>query len=167
MIPASAANPAAGSATPRPRSAALTFMSAQAAAARVQAAYMAQTGRISHTGAGGTSPRVRAASAGVRGSSMSENLLGPSRPDADVRQLRFTHEISDHDPEAQPGGCELGAGRCTAPAELEVQIPANKTVRRLCRDHVGWAMLGAASNERVARVMVRSLTGARQQAWSA
>ncbi|WP_245895981.1 CAP domain-containing protein [Deinococcus irradiatisoli] len=58
--------------TPRPRSAPLTFMSAQAAAARVQASYMAQTGRISHTGAGGTSPRVRAASAGVRGSSMSE-----------------------------------------------------------------------------------------------
>ncbi len=55
----------------RPRSAPLSFMSAQAAAARIQASYMAQTGRISHTGAGGTSPRVRAASVGVRGS-MSE-----------------------------------------------------------------------------------------------
>lgn len=56
----------------RPRSARLTWTAAHSAAARLQASYMAQTGRISHTGAGGTSPRVRAASTGVRGPNMSE-----------------------------------------------------------------------------------------------
>lgn len=56
----------------RPRSAPLTWTVANTAAARLQATYMAQTGRISHTGAGGSSPRVRAASTGVRGGNMSE-----------------------------------------------------------------------------------------------
>jgi len=56
----------------RPRSAPLIWTAANNAAARLQASYMAQTGRISHTGAGGSSPRVRAASTGVRGGNMSE-----------------------------------------------------------------------------------------------
>ena len=56
----------------RPRSAPLVWTATNSAAARLQATYMAQTGRISHTGAGGTSSRVRAASTGVRGPNMSE-----------------------------------------------------------------------------------------------
>ncbi|TSA87824.1 CAP domain-containing protein [Deinococcus detaillensis] len=56
----------------RPRSAPLTWTATNSSAARLQASYMAQTGRVSHTGAGGTSPRVRAASTGVRGPNMSE-----------------------------------------------------------------------------------------------
>ena len=56
----------------RPRSAPLTWTAANTAAARLQASDLAQTGRISHTGANGSSPRVRAASTGVRGGNISE-----------------------------------------------------------------------------------------------
>ncbi|AFZ67509.1 CAP domain-containing protein [Deinococcus peraridilitoris] len=50
-------------------------------AARVQALYMASTGRVTHTGADGSSPKVRAASYGVQSPSLSEiiylNVDGP------------------------------------------------------------------------------------------
>ena len=65
----------------RPRSAPLIWTASNSAAARLQATYMAQTGRISHTGAGGTSPRVRAASTGVRGPNMSEIIYLEYRPE--------------------------------------------------------------------------------------
>ena len=60
---------------------ALTYANDNAAAARQQALYMAATGKITHTGADGSSPRVRAASYGVRALSVSEiiylNAGGP------------------------------------------------------------------------------------------
>ena len=43
-----------------------------AASALKQASYMAQSGVISHTGPGGTTPRVRAASTGIRSVSVTE-----------------------------------------------------------------------------------------------
>lgn len=60
---------------------ALTYAADNAAAARQQANYMAATGKITHTGADGSSPRVRAASYGVRATRMSEIIyLSASGP---------------------------------------------------------------------------------------
>ncbi len=56
----------------RPVSGALSYSAPHAQAARLQAGYMTQTGRVSHTGAGGSTPRVRAASTGVNAVSVTE-----------------------------------------------------------------------------------------------
>lgn len=65
----------------RPAQAALTFSPELAASARQQAQYMAASGRITHVGADGSNPRVRAASFGTKASSVSEiiylNVAGP------------------------------------------------------------------------------------------
>ncbi len=59
----------------------LSYAPDNAAAARQQALYMAATGKITHTGSDGSSPRVRAAAYGVRAVSVSEiiylNVSGP------------------------------------------------------------------------------------------
>ena len=56
----------------RPASGALAYSAPHAQAARLQAGFMSQSGRVSHTGAGGTTPRVRAASTGVNAVSVTE-----------------------------------------------------------------------------------------------
>lgn len=56
----------------RPVAAPLTSSPAHALAARIQAGYMSSSGRITHTGAGGSTPRVRAASTGVQAVSVTE-----------------------------------------------------------------------------------------------
>ncbi|GMA16351.1 CAP domain-containing protein [Deinococcus metallilatus] len=56
----------------RPAAAPLAASGAHALAARLQAGYMSSSGRITHTGAGGSTPRVRAASTGVRAVSVTE-----------------------------------------------------------------------------------------------
>ncbi|GHF49299.1 uncharacterized protein YkwD [Deinococcus metalli] len=56
----------------RPAAGALTASAQHAQAARLQAGYMVQTGRVSHTGTGGSTPRVRAASTGVNAVSVTE-----------------------------------------------------------------------------------------------
>lgn len=56
----------------RPPAAALAPSEAHARAAGIQAAYMARTGRISHTGENGSTPRIRAASTGVSATSVTE-----------------------------------------------------------------------------------------------
>ena len=59
----------------------VTHKTVNSEAARAQAMYMATTGRVTHTGSDGSSPRVRAASYGVQSPSVSEiiylNVNGP------------------------------------------------------------------------------------------
>ncbi|WP_235692915.1 CAP domain-containing protein [Deinococcus aquaedulcis] len=71
----------------RPVAGGLTYTPALAAAARQQAAYMSSTGRISHTGAGGSTPRVRAASTGVNAVSVTEIIFmgGGVNPESAIR----------------------------------------------------------------------------------
>ncbi|WP_199188259.1 CAP domain-containing protein [Deinococcus arcticus] len=71
----------------RPAAGRLTYTPALAAAARQQAAYMSSTGRISHTGAGGSTPRVRAASTGVNAVSVTEIIFmgGGVNPESAIR----------------------------------------------------------------------------------
>ncbi|GGJ89430.1 CAP domain-containing protein [Deinococcus aquiradiocola] len=56
----------------RPVAGALAPSDLHAVSALKQASYMAQSGVISHTGPGGTTPRVRAASTGIRSVSVTE-----------------------------------------------------------------------------------------------
>ncbi len=56
----------------RPVAGALQSSDAHAASALRQASYMAQSGLITHTGPDGTTPRVRAASTGIRSVSVTE-----------------------------------------------------------------------------------------------
>ncbi len=56
----------------RPVAAPLPASPAHAFAARTQAGYMSSSGRISHVGTGGSTPRVRAASTGVTAVSVTE-----------------------------------------------------------------------------------------------
>ncbi|MVN87209.1 CAP domain-containing protein [Deinococcus sp. HMF7620] len=71
----------------RPVAGRLTYTPELAAAARVQAGYMSSTGRISHTGAGGSTPRVRAASTGVNAVSVTEIIFmgGGVNPESAIR----------------------------------------------------------------------------------
>ncbi|MGY2896885.1 CAP domain-containing protein [Deinococcus sp. UYEF24] len=57
---------------PRPATAALQPADLHAVSALKQASYMAQSGAVSHIGPGGTTPRVRAASSGIRSVSVTE-----------------------------------------------------------------------------------------------
>ena len=65
----------------RSAAAPLSFSGTLAEAARQQGLYLATTGRITHTGPDGSSPRVRAASYGVNAVSVTEiiylNVSGP------------------------------------------------------------------------------------------
>lgn len=62
----------------RPPAAPLLASATHALASRMQAGYMSSSGRISHTGFGGSTPRVRAASTGVQAVSVTEIIyLGP------------------------------------------------------------------------------------------
>lgn len=56
----------------RPVAAPLFASGTHALAARTQAGYMSSSGRITHTGRGGSTPRVRAASTGVMAVSVTE-----------------------------------------------------------------------------------------------
>ncbi|UBV41642.1 CAP domain-containing protein [Deinococcus taeanensis] len=71
----------------RPSAGPLTYTPALAAAARLQAGYMGSTGRISHTGAGGSTPRIRAASTGVNAVSVTEIIYmgGTLNPESAIR----------------------------------------------------------------------------------
>ncbi|GGB49323.1 CAP domain-containing protein [Deinococcus soli (ex Cha et al. 2016)] len=71
----------------RPVAGSLTFTPALAAAARQQAGYMSATGRITHTGANGSTPRVRAASTGVNAVSVTEIVFmgGSQNPESAIR----------------------------------------------------------------------------------
>jgi hypothetical protein len=71
--------------------------------------------------------------------------------------LTFPGQVPFNDPAVEAGGCELGLGRCVGPAEVEVRLPATNDRRRLCRDHVGYYMLAAASTARESVVEVRKL----------
>lgn len=59
----------------RPAAGALAFSNTHAQAARIQANYMTSSGRITHTGANGTTPRIRAASTGVNAVSVTEIIF--------------------------------------------------------------------------------------------
>lgn len=72
--------------------------------------------------------------------------------------LTFPGQLPFGDPSVQAGGCELGQGRCVRPAEVEVVIPATNDARRLCREHVGYYMLGATGVNRYSTVRVRHLS---------
>lgn len=67
-----------GAKAPAPR---LTYSATLASAAQQQALYMASTGRITHYGPNGSTPKVRAASFGERATSVTEiiymNAAGP------------------------------------------------------------------------------------------
>ncbi|WP_412028421.1 CAP domain-containing protein [Deinococcus yunweiensis] len=56
----------------RPAAGALAYSAQHAQAARLQAVYMGQSGRITHTGRSGSTPRIRAASTGVNAVSVTE-----------------------------------------------------------------------------------------------
>ncbi len=56
----------------RPAAGALRSSVPHARAARLQAGYISASGRVTHYGAGGSTPRVRAASTGVRATSVTE-----------------------------------------------------------------------------------------------
>ncbi|CAM3915795.1 CAP domain-containing protein [Deinococcus frigens] len=56
----------------RPVAGALSFNARHALAARLQAGYMGTSGRVTHTGQNGSTPRVRAASTGVNATSVTE-----------------------------------------------------------------------------------------------
>lgn len=56
----------------RPVAAPLRTSAPHALAARTQAGYMSSSGRITHSGARGSTPRIRAASTGVRAVSVTE-----------------------------------------------------------------------------------------------
>lgn len=56
----------------RPVAGALTYSAPHAQAARLQAGYMGASGRITHSGQNGSTPRVRAASTGVTATSVTE-----------------------------------------------------------------------------------------------
>lgn len=71
--------------------------------------------------------------------------------------LEFTGQVPFTDPSVPAGGCELGQGRCTHEAEVEVSIAAIGSVRRLCRDHVGYYMLAAAGSVGWSAVEVRKV----------
>lgn len=70
--------------------------------------------------------------------------------------LTFPGQVSDA-PGAPVGGCELGGGRCVHPAELLVTVPATGATRRLCREHVGWHLLGATGTHCASLVFVRQV----------
>lgn len=72
--------------------------------------------------------------------------------------LTFPGQVPFDDPTVPAGGCELGQGRCMRPAEVEVVIDATRASRRLCREHVGYYMLGATAVNRYSRVGVRQLS---------
>ena len=72
--------------------------------------------------------------------------------------LTFPGQVPFGDPSVQPGGCELGLGRCVRPAEVEVVLPATRDVRRLCREHVGYYMLGVTPVNAYSTVRVRHLS---------
>lgn len=59
----------------RPVAGALAFSNTHAQAARIQASYMTSSGRITHTGTNGTTPRIRAASTGVNAVSVTEIIF--------------------------------------------------------------------------------------------
>ncbi|UQN05981.1 CAP domain-containing protein [Deinococcus sp. QL22] len=71
----------------RPAAGALAFSNAHAHAARLQANYMTSSGRVSHTGAGGSTPQIRAASSGVNAVSVTEIIfMGTGlNPEAAIR----------------------------------------------------------------------------------
>ncbi|GGO31038.1 CAP domain-containing protein [Deinococcus humi] len=56
----------------RPVAGALSFSAPHAQAARLQAGYMSASGRVTHSGQNGSTPRVRAASTGVHATSVTE-----------------------------------------------------------------------------------------------
>ncbi|MFK7603500.1 CAP domain-containing protein [Deinococcus sp. SM5_A1] len=56
----------------RPVASALSVSAPHAQAARLQAGYMTSSGRITHTGQNGSTPRIRAASTGVNATSVTE-----------------------------------------------------------------------------------------------
>lgn len=71
----------------RPVAGALSYSPELAAAARIQAGYMSSSGRITHTGADGSTPKVRAASTGVNAVSVTEIIYmgGGVNPEQAVR----------------------------------------------------------------------------------
>lgn len=69
--------------------------------------------------------------------------------------LTFPGEVSI--PGAPVGGCELGGNRCVRPAEVQVTLPENGAERLLCRDHVGWYLLGATGEFSASVVLVRHM----------
>lgn len=72
--------------------------------------------------------------------------------------LTFPGQVPFDDASVPAGGCELGLGRCVNPAEVEVVLPATNARRLLCREHVGYYMLGATSAARYSVVRVRHLS---------
>lgn len=72
--------------------------------------------------------------------------------------LAFPGQLPYADLSLEAGGCELGQGRCAYPAEVEVELPETAGRRQLCREHVGWFMLGTTTDSRVTKVLVRKLT---------
>ncbi|MFT2718697.1 CAP domain-containing protein [Deinococcus sp. A31D244] len=71
----------------RPVAGTLRYTPELAAAARIQAGYMSATGRISHTGQDGSTPKVRAASTGVNAVSVTEIIYmgGGVNPEQAIR----------------------------------------------------------------------------------
>lgn len=55
------------------------------------------------------------------------------------------------------GRCEAGGCTCPCWPELVVLVPSTGVMRELCREHAGLFMLGAASEARATRVLVRRL----------
>ena len=71
----------------RPVAGPLSFSAPHAQAARLQAGYMASSGRVTHSGQNGSTPRVRAASTGVSATSVTEIVYMGSglNPEAAMR----------------------------------------------------------------------------------
>lgn len=76
---------------PRPAVAALRPSSLHAASAFRQASYMARSGEVSHIGAGGTTPRVRAVSSGIQTVSVTEIIYLGSRLDPETAVQWWLH----------------------------------------------------------------------------
>lgn len=72
--------------------------------------------------------------------------------------LTFPGQVPFTDESVPAGGCELGLGRCVNAAEVEVVLPATNDRRLLCREHVGYYMLGATAVNRYSTVRVRHLS---------
>jgi uncharacterized protein YkwD len=66
---------------PRPVVAALRFAAPQATSAFSQADYMAKSGEVSHTGPGGSTPRLRATGNGIQALSVAEIIYLGRLPD--------------------------------------------------------------------------------------
>lgn len=77
--------------------------------------------------------------------------------------LAFTGQLPYADDTIAAGGCELGQGRCMFPAEVEVVLPAIAGRRLLCRDHVGWYLLGSVGSIDWSEVDVRRLSESGRQ----